>query len=202
MKTLSILAIVLLSTHAFAINAGSMKFNVYKLAVSTSAACTSPVVIFENAAGVEQDMVAGPTFGAGRVTAGTYPCVMIELSKIIKTSAATTSGNCTAGFEFSDVICNDTQFSQLINGTSVACSGGITNNQHVTLFMTTISAGSSGNNALLPPATASDTTRAIRLTAPFVVSASRAGVLSVNATNFLSSGGGTCNTSAPTFTFL
>ena len=205
MKYLAILCLSILSTTAFAtgnIDASEMKFKIYKFAVSGSAACTNPISIFTSATGSEQDMLSGPTFGSGHLASGTYPCVMIELSKIIKTAAAATSGSCTSGLEFSDVICQDgVQSSQLIDGTSVSCSGGTGNDQHVTLFITTISAGSSGNRSLLPPTSATDTTSGLRLTSPFVVSASVSGTFAVNFHNFLSSGGGLCNTSAPTFSF-
>lgn len=184
------------------IDAAVMKFKVYKMAVSTSATCSSPITIFTNADGIEQDMVAGANFGAGRVDPGTYPCVMIEMSKIIKTRPATTSGFCNSTVEFSDVICNDTpQLSETIAGANVSCSGGITNDQHVTLFITTLSAGNSGNRSLLPPSNGSDTTSGLALTGPFVVTTSKAGALTVNYHNFLSSGGGVCGTNAPGFSF-
>ncbi len=203
----NIFAVLVFSTFSIAhgagtINAAVMKFTVYKMAVSTSASCTSPVTIFTNSSGVEQDMVAGANFGSGRVDPGTYPCVMIEMSKIIKTRASTSSGSCNSAIEFQDVICNDGgQLSQTIAGSPVTCSGGITNDQHVTLFITTLSAGSSGNRSLLPPLNGSDTTSGLALSGAFVVSTSKAGALSVNYHNFLDGSGGVCSTSAPGFSF-
>ncbi len=186
------------------VNAGTMKFKVYKFAVSASVACTSPIEIFSDAAGVEQDMVTGPTFGSGRLAAGSYPCVMVEMSKVIQTSAATTSAGCSAGVTFNDVICQDTtQLSQTIAGVGLTCSGGVANDQHVTLFITTISAGTSGARALLPPTSETDTTSGLKLTTPFVVTAAgKTGTLTVTTTNFLTPGVATCSTNAPTFSFL
>lgn len=184
------------------INANELKIKVYKFAVSATADCSNPIVVFEDATGAEKDLATSPSFGSGEVDDGTYPCVMIETSKIIKTSAAATSGDCTKDEEFSDVICNDTQKSQLIDGTSVTCSGGDTNDQHVTLFITTLSSGAGdGERALLPPETTTDTNSSIVLTDPFVVNGDVTGTLSVSLVNFLGSASGVCFTSPPPFSF-
>ncbi len=183
------------------IDATSLKLKVYAFAVSESLDCSNPITIFSNTSGEEKDIATNPSFGSGRVDAATYPCVMIEMSKIIKTSASSTSGFCTSGVEFSDVICNDGQESQLIDGTSVTCSGGSSNDQKVVAFINTNSAGTGGDRALLPPLTTSDTTSGIVLTAPFVVEGDITGTLSVSLHNFLGSDAGVCFTSPPPFTF-
>ncbi|MBV9946391.1 MAG: hypothetical protein JOZ69_06060, partial [Myxococcales bacterium] len=138
------------------IDAASIKVTVYKFAVAHGADCASPALVFASDAGVESDLLSNPTFGSGHVDPGTYECILIELSKIIHTSAATTSGTCTAGLEFPDVICHDGQGSALIDGTAVTCAGGQDNPQHVTLFVTTASAGLGGDRALLPPTSSTD----------------------------------------------
>ncbi|MEO5668898.1 MAG: hypothetical protein ABIR96_12635 [Bdellovibrionota bacterium] len=184
------------------LNASVMKFKVYKFAVSSHTDCSSPVTVFENTAGVEKDMLLGPTFGVGTIPNGDYSCVMIELSKIIKTASATTSGGCTAGAQFSDVICQDGQASQLIDGTPVTCSGDSANAQNVTLFITTVSDGDSGNRSLLPPLSTTDTTSGLKLSAAFSVDSLTSGTLTVDPRNFLDGSGGYCSTSAPTFSFV
>ena len=181
------------------IDAGSMKVTIYKFAVSATKDCTNPVVVFSSTAGVENDLLANPTYGSGPVDPGTYECVMIEMSKIIKTSAATTSGTCTQGVEFSDVICGTGQNAQLIDGTSVQCTGDVGNPQHVTLYITTASAGQGGNRALLPPSSATDTTSGLKLTAPLVVTANMPVTLNVDPKQFLEGSGPVCSTSAPSF---
>ena len=100
---------------------------------------------------------------------------MIEVSKIINTAVAVPQGNCNSTTPFDDVICNDGQESQLIDGTPVTCSGDISNDEHVTLFLTTLSAGTSDDKALLPPANSTDTTSALKLLSPFVVQGSTTG---------------------------
>lgn len=175
-------------------DAAIMKVKVYKFAVSTSKACTNPIIIFSSTAGVEQDLLTSPTFGSGQVNAGTYPCILIEVSKIIRTRGTTA---CTT--EFSDVICGDGQRSQLIDGTSVTCTGGSDTDQHVTLHINTLSTGSTGERALLPPDSETDTTAGLKLTSPFIVSSNVSGTLRVSPTNFLTSS--SCGTQAPTFSF-
>lgn len=193
-----------LSAQSFAgkgtIDAASMKLTVHKFGVSTSADCKNPKIVFESASGVEEDLLSNPTFGSGPVDPGTYNCVLIEVSKIIKTSAKTSAGACTAGTEFSDVICGDGQKSVLADGTPVTCSGSATNPQHVTLFINTAAAGASGERALLPPTDASDTTSGLKLTSPLVVSTDTPVTLVVDPTAFLDgSSGSVCSTSAPSF---
>jgi len=183
------------------IDAASMKFKVYKFAVSKSMECTSPITIFSSDSGVEKNMLSKPTFGSGELAAGIYPCVIIEISKIIKDSPASTSGACIANIEQSDLICNDEQTSKLVDGTAVDCSGGILNDQHVALYITTLSAGNSGNRSLLPPSSASDTASGIKLTAPFTVGDDTSGTLTVSYKNFFSSDGLSCGSNAPTFSF-
>jgi hypothetical protein len=185
------------------LDAGVMKFNVYKFAVSESVTCSDPIVVWEDEDGVEKDMLDNPTFGSGALKEGEYPCVMIELSKVIKTAAATTSGNCTTT-EFNDVICqSDNQDSLTIDGEDVSCTGGATNDQHVTLYITTLSAGSSGARALLPPSSETDTASGLKLTSAFVVDGDTTATFKVDPTNFLQSydSPAICATSAPTFGF-
>lgn len=183
--------------HAL-LNASSLKLTVYKFAVSTSADCSSPATVFTSVAGVEVDMVAGGTFGAGSLDAGTYPCVMIETSKIVK---ITPTGGATCVAAFNDVICNDSgQTSKLLDGTTTTCSGGISNNQHVVMYLNTLrTAANCGNNCFLPPTSATDTTGGIKLTNPFVVTTDAAGTLTI--TKGFITDGTPCSTTAPTFAF-
>jgi hypothetical protein len=181
------------------IDAASIKVTIHKFAVAMGKDCKSPTVVFSSSAGIENDLLASPTYGSGPVDPGTYECVIIELSKIIKTSAKSSSGTCVQGREFSDVICQDGQVSELVDGTAVTCSGGDTNPQHVTVYITTASAGLGGQRSLLPPTSASDTASGIQLTAPLVVRGDTPVTLTVDPRQFLDGGGPVCSTSAPSF---
>jgi hypothetical protein len=181
------------------IDATMMKVTIYSFAVSTNADCSDPIVVFSSADGVESDLLANPTYGSGPVDEGTYPCVMIEVSKIIHTSAKTSEGSCVAEQPFADVICQDGQASQQIDGTAVTCSGGADHAQHVTLFINTLSAGMGGDRALMPPSGPSDSTSGLKLTAPLVVKGDMPVTLTVDPKQFLSGMGPSCSTSAPNF---
>ena len=181
------------------INALELKLNIYKFAASLSTDCSSPIIIFTNAAGEEHDITTDPSFGSGPLNPDTYPCVMIEMSKVIKTKPATTCGSNT-GQEFSDVICNDGQQSKLIDGTAVTCADSRAD-EHITIYMVTTSAGTGGDRALLPPLSTTDTTSGVILTNPFIVSGDTTGTLSVSLVNFLSTDGVQCGTNPPPFTF-
>jgi hypothetical protein len=181
------------------IDAASMTITIYKFAVAAGPDCSNPTVVFSSDAGVANDLLSNPTYGSGRVDPGTYECVLIEMSKIIETSASATSGSCVAGQMFSDVICRDGQPAQLIDGTPVTCDADATNPQHVTLFITTASAGMGGDRALLPPINAMDTTSGLALTAPLVVTADTPVTLTVDPRQFLDGSNSICSTSAPSF---
>jgi hypothetical protein len=181
------------------IDAATMTITIYKFAVAPGPDCLNPTVVFSDDAGVASDLLASPTYGAGQVDPGTYECVLIEMSKVIQTSASMSSGSCVAASVFSDVICRDGQAAQLIDGTPVVCNGDAADPQHVTLFITTASAGMGGDRALLPPASATDTTSGLALTSPLVVTGDAAVTLTVDPRQFLDGTSSVCTTSAPSF---
>lgn len=161
--------------------ASSIKIRVYKLAVSTSAECTAPITVFENAAGVEADLVSKPTFGKGKIPSGTYNCMMIELSKVIN---VTGQNVCTTPTD--KLICPDGTTSQTIGSSTaenVTCTGGTTNNQRVTLYFTTQATRNEAYTyearVLLPPLNSTDTNSGINLPSALVYPSTRRGVLSI-----------------------
>ncbi|MFZ5630063.1 MAG: hypothetical protein ACOY5B_13100 [Spirochaetota bacterium] len=161
--------------------ASSIKIRVYKLALSTSAECTSPVTVFESAAGVEADLVSKPTFGKGKIPSGTYNCMMIELSKVINVTGRDV---CTTATD--KLICPDSTTSQTIGSSTagnVSCSGGTGNNQHVTLYFTTQATRTEANTyesrVLLPPQNGTDGNSGIKLPGALVYPNTRRGVLSI-----------------------
>lgn len=179
------------STPAPLLNATSIKYKVYKIALSTSAECTNPVTLIESAAGVQSDLLSTPTLAKGKIASGTYRCIMVELSKIVNT---TSTGTCTTAQN--NLICADGQDSKLINGTAVSCSGGTGNDQRVVLYYNTLSASTSGNRVLLPPTSAADTTSGVTLGTPVVFPTNKRAAVRINKQVIQD---GTCNISNPTF---
>ncbi len=156
-------------------DATSIKYKIYKIALSTSAECTSPVTLLESATGVQSDLLATPTFAKCKIPAGTYRCVMIELSKNINT---TSTAPCTTPRD--NLICADSQESKLIAGTPVTCSGGTGNDQRVVLYYTTLSAQTSGTRVFLPPTGGADTTSGVTLTTPIVFPTNKRAAVRIN----------------------
>ncbi len=156
-------------------DATSIKYKIYKIALSASAECTNPVTLLESPTGVQSDLLATPTFAKGKISAGTYRCVLIELSKNINT---TSSAPCTVPRD--NLICADNQESKLIGGTPVTCSGGTGNDQRVVLYYTTLSAQTSGTRVFLPPTGAADTTSGVTLTTPIVFPTNKRAAVRIN----------------------
>src|SRR5436305_10349522 len=90
-----------------AVDASSVKLKVYGVAVSTSADCSNPIVVFSSDVPTELDLAQNPTLGTGTVPDGTYQCVMITFSDQVKATPKTTEGACIAGMEFSGGVCQD-----------------------------------------------------------------------------------------------
>jgi len=157
------------------LNATSIKYKIYKIALSTSAECTNPVTLLESATGVQSDLLTTPTFAKGKIAAGTYRCVLIELSKIINTAA---TGACTTAQN--NLICADGQESKTISGTPVTCSGGTGYEERVVLYYTTLSAQTSGTRVFLPPTSAADTTSGVTLASPIVFPTNKRAAVRIN----------------------
>lgn len=103
-------------------NPSAVNLKILAAWVSPNAGCTDPVQIFSNPSGTYKDMMAHPTFGAGTIANGTYPCVIFKLSDAIKTTSAynSTSGHCVAGTEYVQDIFRSPETSSCPDGTSVS----------------------------------------------------------------------------------
>ena len=97
---LALAAAALFSANASALDASSLKLQVYSVMLSTSPQCTSPITVFSSATPTEVDFLATPTLGSGNPPDGTYHCVIIKMSDLIKFTPSTTGGSCAAGTEY------------------------------------------------------------------------------------------------------
>jgi hypothetical protein len=90
-------AAALFSANAMALDASSLKLQVYAVMLSTSPQCTSPVTVFSSATATEVDFLAAPTLGSGNPPDATYHCVIIKMSDLIKfTPSSMSAGSTTA----------------------------------------------------------------------------------------------------------
>ena len=183
----------------------SLKVKVYAVYASVSKLCTSPIQIFLNT-GTYVDFLSGPTLGGGDLPDGTYNCVIIKMSDIIKHTPKTSDGvGCVAGTEYTAGVCRSPQVVTALDGSNITCRGdGSTTgsiDDTVYMYLTTDTAASTGNNAFIHPVMAGDG-NGIKLAAPLVISSTTRAKFVVNANGKVAGGGGDCGVSAPTFTFV
>ena len=106
MKSLQLaLVAALFSANASALDASSLKLQVYSVMLSTSPQCTSPVTVFSSTTPTEVDFLATPTLGSGNPPDGTYHCVIIKMSDLIKFTPSTTAGLCSASVQYTADVC-------------------------------------------------------------------------------------------------
>ncbi|MBC7730118.1 MAG: hypothetical protein H7242_21415 [Microbacteriaceae bacterium] len=195
-----------LSSNALALDASSLKLQVYSVMLSTSPLCTSPITVFSSAAATEVDFLSTPTLGSGNPPDGTYNCVIIKMSDLIKFTPSATSGSCTAATEYVADVCRSdnggTTKAPDAAGAATSCSGTDAAPQAdaVYLYLTTnSSAGSGGDTFLQPPSTSS--AYGLNLTAPLVIAGAARSKFVVNATGKVSGADVTCGMNPPVFGF-
>jgi hypothetical protein len=193
------------------LNPGILKLKVYKFAVSTSVFCTNLTTVIDNGnTPTEVDFVGGVDLGSGAIAFGTYPCVVVEFSSIIKfrPDATSTTGNCNpSSADVQMDVCGLGSSSVLIDGSTTTC----TNNSadRVAMYISTTSTGA--GDAFNAPTIVNDTTKGINLGSALVVSSGSTGLFVVDGTGKVcdgSDGGcdgggnpGVCRMEQPTFSF-
>src|SRR5882672_8945007 len=103
-STLALIA-ALFAFNAMALDASSLKLQVYSVMLSTSPLCSNPVTVFSSPTATEVDFLSTPMLGSGNPADGTYQCVIIKMSDLIKFKPSSTSGTCTAGTEYVADVC-------------------------------------------------------------------------------------------------
>jgi hypothetical protein len=204
---LAFAAAALLSTSAMALDASSLKLQVYSVMLSTSPQCTSPITVFSSAAPTEVDFLAAPTLGSGKPPDGTYQCVIIRMSDLIKFTPSTTSGLCNAGTQYTADVCRSdnggTTQAPDAAGAPSACSGtdAAPLADAVYLYLTTnASAGSGGGSTFMQPSGPSSA-NGLNLTAPLVIAGTAKSKFIVNATGKVGDDGVSCGMNPPVFGF-
>jgi hypothetical protein len=204
---LSLLAAALVSSSAFALDASSLKLQVYSVMLSTSALCTSPVTVFSSATPTEVDFLAAPTLGSGNPPDATYNCVIIKMSDLIKFTPSASAGLCTAGTQYTADVCRSdnggTTQAPDAAGAPTVCTGTdaapVAN--PVYLYLTTnASAGTGGGNTFMQP-TSTASTDGLNLTAPLVIAGNARSKFVVNATGKVGSDSVSCGMNPPVFGF-
>ncbi|HEY4184836.1 MAG TPA: hypothetical protein VGP07_07180 [Polyangia bacterium] len=205
------LALGLLSRTAFSEpkpgggDPSSLKVKVYAAYASLSAQCTDPIQIFSNTSGTFVDFLSGPTLGGGDLDDGTYNCVIIKMSSIIKHTPKTTDSTCVAGTEYTGGVCNTSDLATDLDNAPITCLGDGSNagsvDNTVYMYLTTDSAASLGNSAFVHPVAPGDG-NGIKLGSPLVISATTRAKFVVNANGGVVAGGGECGINPPAFDFV
>ena len=208
MKSLrfALLAAGLFSTSAMALDASSLKLQVYSVMLSTSPLCSSPFTVFSSPTPTEVDFLAAPTLGSGNPPDATYNCVIIKMSDLIKFTPSSTSGLCTGGTQYTADVCRvdnggvtqapDAPGAPTVcNGTDAAPVSDV-----VYLYLSTgTPAGTKGGNAFQQPTTT--TINGLNLTAPLVIAGTAKSKFIVNATGKVGDDGVSCGMEPPVFGF-
>lgn len=168
------------------LSASSLKFKVYKMAVSTSANCTNPVTVIDNGNSPLQVDVkaANPIFGRGSIADGTYPCVILVASDTIAYKGqASASGNCSPSVETSRDLCTlaNGGTTKLLDGSTFNCTNS---EDQVAIYLSTNTALNPSGNGFVPPASAGSQDGA-HLASALTVSGSAVGKLTVSTDGYL-----------------
>lgn len=183
----------------------SLKVKVYAVYASLSAQCTAPIQIFSNDAGTFVDFLTNPTLGDGELADGTYNCVIIKMSSVIKHTPLTTDSTCVAGTEYTGGVCNASDSASDLDGNPIVCAGDGSNagsvDNTVYMYLTTDSAASLGDRAFVHPTAAGDG-NGIHLGSPLIISATSTAKFVVDAHGGVVAGGGECGINPPAFDFV
>lgn len=207
-----LLALTLSASTAFASatiggDPASLKIKVYGVYASTSPQCTNPIPVFVNGTGDYLDFLTGPALGGGDLPDGTYECVIVKMSDVIKHTPKVTDSSCVAGTEYTGEVCRaggDGGLATGLDGTPIACTGDGTSagvgDDTLFMFMTTDAGASTGNRAFELPLAPGDG-KGIKLGAPLVISSTTRAKFVVDATGGVVAGGGECGINPPRFRF-
>jgi hypothetical protein len=202
----ALVAAALLSSNAWALDASSLKLQVYSVMLSTSPLCTSPITVFSSATPTEVDFLAAPTLGSGNPPDATYECVIIKMSDLIKFTPSTSAGLCSATAQYTADVCRTdnggtTQAPDAVGAPS-ACHGtdAAPVSDAVYLYLTTNASAGTGGNTFMPPTSASST-NGLNLTAPLVIAGTAKSKFIVNAKGKVGDDGFSCGMNPPVFGF-
>jgi hypothetical protein len=206
------LALVLCGSSVFAgqmvgKDPASLKVKILGVYASTSPQCTNPINVFLKPTADYVDLLQGPALGGGDLPDGTYECVIIKMSDVIKHTPKETDSSCVAGIEYSGEVCRaggDGGLATSLDGSAIPCTGDGTakgvGDDTLFMFMTTDPGASDGNRAFEHPLVAGDG-KGIKLGSPLVISSTTKAKFVVDASGGVVAGGGECGINPPKFRF-
>jgi hypothetical protein len=126
----------------------ALRIGVYALYISSNADCSSPVLVQDyGATAVTKDFVANPVLFTGSPADGSYPCVAIKMSDVIRMEPDSSFGNCVAGTEYAGDIyrAGETDWKDVdLNPITGTGTDSMPSDDRVTLIMTRDTAAAIG----------------------------------------------------------
>ena len=190
--------------QAAAVDAASLRLQVYEAWVSVNGDCSNPVQVFSRDDLGYQEFSGQTNIGQGEIAVGTYNCVILIMSdNILFTPAANDGAQCVSGTEYTADVCNSDNPAALEfpDQSSAVCSDG---DDRVPLYLSTSSTSTSSSgshNPFEPPTGSADADSGFRLDAPLVVSGNTDNYFIVDVSNKIDGSGSSCDMNPPEFSF-
>ncbi len=182
-----------------------LKVKVYSIYLSTSEFCTSPKQVFNDTSPSYKNVLDHPTLGSASNADGswngTYKCIIIKMSDVIKFTPATTDGTCQANTEYTLDVCGSGYSTKDINGNSSNCDS-TDNTPYLYLSTASTSEGGTVDDKPWVPPVSGTLTNGFKLQNAFVVSGAKTGTFNVDGSGKVdgSSSQG-CDMQPPSFSF-
>jgi hypothetical protein len=188
------------------INGKTMKAKLYKVAFSTSPRCTNPVTVYENDNADYLDFLQNPVFGQRVVPDGTYSCVIVEISNIIRVIPEKNSATCLASKEVIQNVCLNNQPRLAVRSLEGHLSPCDEAEGRVAIYLSTASLKtdplSPEAEPFLPPILdAGDPGHGIKLPHPIVVKGRATGTLTLSAEGRVNDDEKVCRIETPAIRF-
>jgi hypothetical protein len=119
---------------------GALRIGVYALYISPNADCSSPVLVQDYGATASvKDFVSNPVLFTGSPASGSYQCVAIKMSDVIRVQPATTFSVCDSSVEYAGDIyrAGETDWKDIdLNPIIGTGSDSVPADDHVTIILT------------------------------------------------------------------
>jgi len=120
--------------------ASSLTIKLYALYISANADCSAPQLVQDlGAVGADKDFMTNPVLFEGTPAAGTYQCVMMKMSDVLRMKPGATFGACVSGTEYTGDIYRDGESDWVDSNLNPIVGTGTDEapvDNHVTIFMT------------------------------------------------------------------
>lgn len=190
-----------------ALDPASLTSKVFAMYVSTSPYCNSPKLVFSKDQSVFYDVFGFPTLSVtdnkDHSYDGIYHCLIFKMSERFQ-FVPNVSGGATCLFTsvYTQDLCPSGNQTVSVDGTQINCTNA--GDETVYLYLSTASDTNDPDQLVAPfsPPQLSDTSKGVKLNAPYSISGLSAGRLVIDASSRISASGGSCLLDFPKFSFV